>query len=72
MDSTPTPIIPSKRERGRPKDDVWSHYEQGERDSQGHASATCKYCNKKYNRDDTMILKAHLANHCKDAPGSVI
>jgi hypothetical protein len=62
----------SKKERGRPKDNVWDHYEQGERNSQGHASATCKYCSMKYNRGEMTILKTHLANHCKEAPGSVI
>jgi BED zinc finger len=58
--------------RGRPKDDVWQYYLEGERDSQGHASAVCTYCNIKYSRGETSLLKGHLANHCMKAPGNVI
>ena len=46
--------------RGRPKDDVWQYYLEGERDSQGHASAVCTYCNLKYSRGETSLLKSTL------------
>ncbi|GBC20717.2 ribonuclease H-like domain-containing protein [Rhizophagus irregularis DAOM 181602=DAOM 197198] len=58
--------------KGRPKDDVWQYYLEGECDSQGHASAVYTYCNIKYSRGETSLLKGHLANHCMKAPGNVI
>ena len=65
-----SPSEPLKR--GRPKDSVWTYYQEGERDSQGHASAICNFCNIKYSRAEISVLKGHLANHCMEAPGSMI
>jgi hypothetical protein len=62
----------SKKKRGRPQDDVWSHYIQGERDKEGHASSTCIYCNENCSRGDITMMQGHLANHCQEAPGPVI
>ena len=58
--------------RGRPVDEVWSHYEQGERDPEGHVNATCNYCHVKFSRGELTYIKGHLANHCKEAPAKVI
>ena len=36
-----------KGKGGQPQNEVWEHYTQGERDTEGHASATCNYCEQK-------------------------
>ena len=58
----------SKRKGGRRQDEVWIHFTQSERDSQGHATATCNYCQVKYMRGEISILQGHIANHCIEAP----
>jgi BED zinc finger len=62
----------TKTKPGRPRNDIWEYYTQGERDSEGHASAECNFCHVKYSRGEIEIMKGHLANHCPDAPGNVI
>ena len=46
----------SKGKGGRRQDKVWIHFTQSERDSQGHATATCNYCQVKYMREEISIL----------------
>jgi hypothetical protein len=62
----------AKSKGGRPRDEVWTYFTQGERDSEGHASAVCSFCNIKYNRAEMTVLKGHLANHCSQAPADII
>ena len=57
----------NKGKEGRPVNEVWTHFVQGERDSEGHASATCKYCQYKYMRGTIVILQGHIANYCMEA-----
>lgn len=57
---------------GRPQNEIWQHYIQGLRDAQGHASATCLYCEQKFTRGDVTMLQGHIANHCTNAPASLI
>lgn len=57
---------------GRPQNEVWEHYTQGERDSEGHASGTCKFCEKNFSRGDVTTLKGHIANHCPNSPPHLI
>ena len=61
-----------KSKGGRPQNEVWEHFSQGERDTEGHASATCKYCEQKFSRGDITILQGHIANHCLYAPSQLI
>ena len=49
----------NKRKGGRPQNEVWEHYTQGERDSEGHASGTCNYCDKIFSRGDVSTLQGH-------------
>ena len=46
----------SKGKGDRWQDEVWIHFTQSERDSQGHATATCNYCQVKYMRGEISIL----------------
>lgn len=62
----------SKTKPGRPKNEVWEYYIEGVRDSEGHASAECNFCQIRYSRAEVELLKGHLANHCPNAPGSII
>jgi len=62
----------NKRKGGRPQNEVWEHYTQGERDSEGHASGTCNFCEKIYSRGDVSTLQGHIANHCPSAPPHLI
>lgn len=57
-----------KGKGGRRQDEVWVHFTQSERDSQGHASAICNFCQFKYTRGEISSLQGHLANHCMEAP----
>ena len=57
---------------GRPKNEVWEHYQQNITDSEGHALATCTYCGLRFTRGEITVLQGHLANHCKEVPASVI
>jgi BED zinc finger len=61
-----------KGKGGRRQDEVWIHFAQSERDSQGHATATCNYCQVKYMRGEISILQGHIANHCTEAPISLV
>jgi hypothetical protein len=62
----------NKRKGGRPQNEVWEHYTQGEHDSEGHASETCNYCEKMFSRGDVSTLQGHIANHCLNAPPYLI
>ena len=62
----------SKGKEGRRQDKVWIHFTQSEHDSQGHATATCNYCQVKYMRREISILQGHIANHCMEVPISQV
>ncbi|CAB4489586.1 unnamed protein product [Rhizophagus irregularis] len=57
----------NKCKEGRPQNEVWEHYTQGERNSEGHASGTCKFCKKIFSRGDVSTLQRHIANHYPNA-----
>lgn len=57
---------------GRPQNEVWDYYTQGDRDANGHANATCNFCNQKFNRGEVTILQGHIANHCLKSPAELI
>ena len=61
-----------KGKGGRPQNEVWEHYTQSERDSEGYANATCNFCEQKFSRGDVTILQGHIANHCLNAPSLLI
>ncbi|CAB5365932.1 unnamed protein product [Rhizophagus irregularis] len=48
----------NKRKGGCPQNEIWEHYRQGNRDSEGHASGTCNFCGKTYSRGDMFTLQA--------------
>ena len=62
----------SNKGRGRPQNEIWEYYTQGERDSEGHASANCNFCDQKFGRGDIAVLQGHFANHCLNAPADLI
>lgn len=68
----PQPQEQNKRPGGRPKGDFWEHFERLDPTSDGHAKAICKYCGKSWYRGEKTILVGHIANHCEEAPSSVI
>ena len=45
-----------KGKGGRWQDEVWIHFAQSKRDSQGYASVTCNYCQVKYMRGKISTL----------------
>jgi hypothetical protein len=61
----------SNSERGRPFSDVWEYVRKGTRQSRGHYSATCTYCNCTWKHGKPQALRQHLANHCKDCSQEV-
>jgi len=61
-----------KGKGGRPQNEIWTYFTQGDRDLEGHASATCNYCQHKYTRGNVVILQGHIANHCMEAPISLV
>ena len=61
-----------KGKGGRRQDKVWIHFAQSERDSQGHATTTCNYCQVKYMRGEISTLQGHIANHCIEVPISLV
>ena len=62
----------SKAKLEWPKNKVWEYYIEGERNSEGHASAKCNFCQVRYSRAEVELLKGHLANHCLKASGNII
>ena len=46
----------SKKKGDQWQDEVQIHFAQSERDSQGHATATCNYCQVKYMRGEISTL----------------
>jgi hypothetical protein len=50
---------------GRPLSDIWEHMIQGDKQSRGHYSATCSFCQQFWKQGKPQILRQHLANHCK-------
>ena len=67
-----TAINKAKGKGGWPQNEVWEYYTQSERDSEGHASATCKFCEQKFSRGDVTTLQGHIANHCLNSPSPLI
>jgi hypothetical protein len=57
-----------KGKGSRRQDEVWVHFTQSERDSQGHASASCNFCQFRFSRGEIAALQGHIANHCMKAP----
>lgn len=53
---------------GRPYSGVWKHFDKGESKGDGHWEGTCQYCEKFYPRAKPNLLRAHLANNCKNVP----
>jgi Protein of unknown function (DUF 659) len=53
---------------GRPQSGVWNHFHRGESKGNGHWEGTCQYCKKFYPRAKPNVLRAHLANNCKNIP----
>ena len=62
----------TKKKGGRNLNDHWEHFERGEVSSDGHARATCKFCGYSMYRGESAKMAGHIANHCKEAPGSVV
>ena len=51
--------------RGRRFTDIWDNMIKGEKQSQGHYSATCIHCRQHWKFGKPHKLREHLANHCK-------
>ena len=61
-----------KGKGGRRQDEVWVHFTQSERDSHGHASAICNFCQETFSRGEITALQGHIANHCMEAPINLV
>src|SRR3989337_4278221 len=61
-----------KGKGGRRQDEVWVHFTQSERDSHGHASAICNFCQESFLRGEITALQGHIANHCMEAPINLV
>ena len=62
----------NKKKGGRSLNDHWEHFERGEASTDGHARATCKFCGYSMYRGESVKMAGHIANHCKEALGSVV
>lgn len=62
----------SNKKGGRRQGDHWEHFIRGEISSDGHARATCKFCDFSLYRGESAKMEGHIANHCKGAPGYVV
>ena len=56
---------------GRPLSDIWEHMIQGDKQSRGHYSATCNFCQQFWKQGKPHVLREHLANHCKKCSNDV-
>ncbi|GBB91464.1 hypothetical protein RclHR1_18780006 [Rhizophagus clarus] len=63
----PEPSVDNKSNKGGcPPSDIWDgHMIQGAKQSKGHYSATCSYCQNFWKQRKPCILREHLANHCQ-------
>ena len=57
---------------GRPKNKVWEQFIASPKGSNGHFSATCKWCDSKWARGDRARMESHLANHCTKASALIV
>ena len=64
--------LTNKRKGGRPLGSIWEDITKGNHVGSGKYQATCSYCNLSWPRGDVSRLEEHLANHCKEAPVSVV
>ena len=62
----------NKNRGGRPLSSIWEDIARRSHISSGKYQATCKYCNFSWSRGDVSKLEEHLANHCSEAPASVV
>jgi hypothetical protein len=62
----------NKNRGGRPPSFIWEDITRGSHVGSGKYQATCKYCNFSWARGDVSKLEEHLANHCSEAPASVV
>src|SRR3954447_19228760 len=70
-----TSILDSEKNKnrgGRPLNPILEDITRGSHVDSGKYQATCKYCNFSWSREDVSKLEEHLANHCSEAPASVI
>jgi hypothetical protein len=69
-----TDILNSERDKnkGRPLSSVWDEITRGNHVGSGKYQATCNYCNTTWSRGDVSKLEEHLANHCSEAPASIV
>lgn len=69
-----TDILNSERDKnkGRPLSSVWDEITRGNHVGSGKYQATCNYCNTTWSRGDVSKLEKHLANHCSEAPASIV
>ena len=66
------PISNQKNKGGRPLGTIWEDINQGQSVTLGKFSASCKYCEKAWNRGEVSKLEEHLSNHCKGASANVV
>ena len=64
--------IPSKNKGGRPANPIWDDIIKGVSVGFGKFQATCKFCKETWTRGEVSKLEEHLANHCSEAPGSIV
>jgi hypothetical protein len=69
-----TDILNSERDKnkGRPLSSVWDEITRGNHVGSGKYQVTCNYCNTTWSRGDVSKLEEHLANHCFEAPASIV
>ena len=65
-------FLTKKTKRGRPLGTIWEDINQGQSVALGKFSASCKYCEEAWNREEVSKLEEHLSNHCKGASANVV
>src|SRR5688572_13950317 len=60
------------KDGGKPLGTIWEDINQGQSVALGKFSASCKYYEEAWNREEVSKLEEHLSNHCKGAPANVI
>src|SRR4051812_9294240 len=64
--------LKKKNKGGRPLNSIWEDIQQGDSVGSGKFSASCKYCDVQWKRDEVSKLEEHLSNYCVKAPATVV
>ena len=72
-DSEVSPILDKQKNKGgRPLGSIWEDINKEVSVGSDKYSTSCKYCETTWKRGDISKLEEHLANHCQEAPATLV